>query len=103
MENVVPEGEALADRIWRQVEHGIDKDLLPLLMPSREHRAKSLARKLDRELDKNRWCMFVSACAYTMANGNGPQRRHTEAWLVDTVRRWRDQVVSICCRSVRLT
>ena len=25
VENVVTEGEALADRIWRQVEHGIDK------------------------------------------------------------------------------
>ena len=64
-------------------------------MPSREHRAKSLARKLDRELDKNRWRMFVSACAYTMANGNGPQCRYAEVMLIGTIRRWRDQVVDL--------
>ena len=39
--------------------------------------------------------MFVSGCAYTMANGKGPQRRNAEAMLVDTVWRWRDQVVDL--------
>ena len=85
------EGEALAARIWRQVEHGIDEDLLP----TREKRAKDLAKKMDRELDKNGWRMFVSGCAYTMANGKGPQRRNAEVMLIDTVRRWRDQVVDL--------
>ena len=50
------DGEALADRIWRQVEHGIDLDLLP----TREKRTKDLAKKLERELDHNGWRMFVS-------------------------------------------
>ena len=39
--------------------------------------------------------MFVSGCAYTMANGRGPHRRNAEAMLGDTVRRWRDQVVDL--------
>ena len=78
--------EDLAVRIWRQVEHGVDVDLLP----TREKRAKDLAKKLDRELDHNGWRMFVSGCVYTMANGKGPQRRNAE------VRRWRDQVVDRC-------
>ena len=70
MESVMTESEALADRIWRQVEHGFDEDLLP----TRGNRTKDLAKKLDRELDKNGWRMFISGCAYTMANGKGPQR-----------------------------
>ena len=83
--------EDLAVRIWRQVEHGVDVDLLP----TREKRAKDLAKKLDRELDHNGWRMFVSGCVYTMANGKGPQRRNAEVMLVETVRRWRDQVVDL--------
>ena len=91
VESVTTEDEVLADRIWRQVEHGVDEDLLP----TREKRTKDLAKKMDRELDKNGWRMFVSGCAYTMANGKGPQRRNAEVMLVDTVRRWRDQVVDL--------
>ena len=83
--------EDLAVRIWRQVEHGVDVDLLP----TREKRAKDLAKKLDRELDQNGWRMFVSGCVYTMTNGKGPQRRNAEVMLVETVRRWRDQVVDL--------
>ena len=79
METVMTKSETLADRIWRQVEHGVDEDMLP----TREKRTKDLAKKLDRELDKNGWRMFVSGCAYTMANGKGPQRRNAEAMLVD--------------------
>ena len=85
------DGEDLAVRIWRQVEHGVDVDLLP----TREKRAKDLAKKLDRELDHNGWRMFVSGCVYTMANGKGLQRRNAEVMLVETVRRWRDQVVDL--------
>ena len=83
--------EDLAVRIWRQVEHGVDVDLLP----TREKRAKDLAKKLDRELDHNGWRMFVSGFVYTMANGKGPQRRNAEVMFVETVRRWRDQVVDL--------
>ena len=90
-ENGMTDGEALADRIWRQVEHGVDVDLLP----TREKRTKDLAKKLDRELDHNGWRMFVSGCVYTMATGKGPQRRNAEVMLVETVRRWRDQVVDL--------
>ena len=85
------ESESLAARIWHQVEHGVDVDLLP----TREKRMKDLAKRLDRELDRNGWRMFVSGCAYTMANGKGPQRRNAEVMLVETVRRWRDQVVDL--------
>ena len=92
MENVMTiDEEALAARIWRQVEHGVDVDLLP----TREKRAKDLAKKLDCELDHNGWRMFVSGCVYTMASGKGPQRRNAEVMLVETIRRWRDQVVDL--------
>lgn len=91
VESVKPEDETPAARIWRQVEHGVDEDLLP----TREKRAKDLAKKLGRELDRNGWRMFVSGCAYTMANGKGPQRRNAEVALVDTVRRWWGQVMDL--------
>ena len=91
VESVKTEDETPAARIWRQVENGVDEDLLP----TREKRTKDLAKKLDRELDKNGWRMFVSGCAYTMANGKGPQRRNAEVALVDTVRRWRGQVMDL--------
>ena len=91
-ENIMTtDGEALAARIWRQVENGVDVDLLP----TKEKRAKDLAKKLDRELDHSGWRMFVSGCVYTMGNGKGPQRRNAEVMLVETVRRWRDQVVDL--------
>ena len=85
------EDETATARIWRQVEHGVDEELLP----TREKRTKDLVKKLDRELDRNGWRMFVSGCAYTMANGKGPQRRNAEVALVDTVRRWRGQVMDL--------
>ena len=91
VENVPPEDETLAARIWRQVEFGTDESLLP----TKEKRTKDLAKKMDRELDRNGWRMFVSGCAYTMANGKGPQRRNAEVMLLDTIRRWRDQVVDL--------
>ena len=90
-ENAATEDETLAARIWRQVEFGTDESLLP----TKEKRTKDLAKKMDRELDRNGWRMFVSGCAYTMANGKGPQRRNAEVMLLDTIRRWRDQVVDL--------
>ena len=91
VESVPPEDETLAARIWRQVEFGTDESLLP----TKEKRTRDLAKKMDRELDRNGWRMFVSGCAYTMANGKGPQRRNAEVMLLDTIRRWRDQVVDL--------
>ena len=90
-ENAATEDETLAARIWRQVEFGTDESLLP----TKEKRTRDLAKKMDRDLDRNGWRMFVSGCAYTMANGKGPQRRNAEVMLLDTIRRWRDQVVDL--------
>ena len=47
------------------------------------------------QLDHNGWRMFVSGCVYTMTSGKGPQRCNAEVMLVETVRRWRDQVVDL--------
>ena len=91
VESAATEDETLAARIWRQVEFGTDESLLP----TKEKRTRDLAKKMDRELDRNGWRMFVSGCAYTMANGKGPQRRNAEVMLLDTIRRWRDQVVDL--------
>ena len=75
--------------LWRQVVEGLDGERL---LPSREKRARDLAKKLDRELDRNGWRMFVSGCAHTMANGKARQQRNAEIALVETVTRWRAQV-----------
>ena len=82
----------LAARIWRQVEEGLDVERL---LPSREKRARELAKKLDRELDRNGWRMFVSGCAHSMANAKAPQRRNAEVALVEAVTRWRAQVLDL--------
>ena len=79
----------IAACIWRQVEHGLDEERL---LPSREKRARDLAKRLDRELDRNGWRMFVSGCAHTMLNGRAPQRRNAEAQLVRSVQMWGEQV-----------
>ena len=81
--------EELERRIWRQVEEGLDEERL---LPSREKRARDLAKKLDRELDRNGWRIFVSGIAHSLATGKAPQRRNAEVALVTQVRRWRDQV-----------
>ena len=78
MESVAIESEALADRIWRQVEHGVDEDLLP----TREKR-QGPGEETGSRAGQEGWRMFISGCAYTMANGEGPQRRNAEAMLVD--------------------
>ena len=83
--------EPLVARLWRQVEHGVDE----ALRPTREKRRKDLGKKLDRELDRNGWRIFVSGCALTIATGKAPQRRNAEIALVEAVQRWRDQVVDL--------
>ncbi len=43
---------SLHARIWRQAVEGLDVDRL---LPTREKRAKGLAKKLDKPLDRNGW------------------------------------------------
>lgn len=88
----VAHGGTVFERVWRQVESGVDVDRL---LPSREKRTRDLEKKLDRELDRNGWRMFVSGCAYTMANGKARQQRNAELTLVETVARWRGQVLDL--------
>ncbi len=84
--------EAALAPIWRQVVEGLDGDRL---LPSREKRVRDLEKKLDRELERNGWRMFVSGCAYTMAKGKARQQRNAEIALVEAVTRWRSQVLDL--------
>ena len=84
--------EAAFAPVWRQVVEGLDGDRL---LPSREKRIRDLEKKLDRELDRNGWRMFVSGCAHTMAKGKARQQRNAEIALVETVARWRVQVLEL--------
>jgi len=72
--------------IWRQACEGLDVDRL---LPSREKRARDLAKKLDRSLERNGWRIFVSGQAYAMKHGKARQQRNAEVMLVETVARWR--------------
>ena len=58
-------------------------------------RARDLTKKLDRPLDKNGWRMFVSGQAYAMKQGKARQQRNAEVMLVETVARWRAQVLDL--------
>ena len=71
--------------IWRQACEGLDVERL---LPSREKRARDLAKKLDRPLDRNGWRIFVSGQAYAMKHGKARQQRNAEVMLVETVARW---------------
>ena len=81
--------EALAPRMWRQVQHGLDKDRL---LGDVEKRRRDLAKKLDREMDRNGWRIFVAGQAHGIATAKGPGKRNAEAMLVETVQRWVRQV-----------
>ena len=83
---------SLHARIWRQAVEGLDVDRL---LPSREKRAKDLAKKLDKPLDSNGWRMFVSGQAYAIKHGKARQQRNAEVMLVETVARWRVQVLDL--------
>ena len=75
--------------IWRQACEGLDQERL---LPSREKRARDLAKKLDRPMERNGWRIFVSGQAYAMKHGKARQQRNAEVMLVETVARWRSQV-----------
>ena len=87
-----PTARELEARIWHQVKNGLD---VKRLLPEREKRARDLAKKLDREIDRNGWRMFVSGCAYAMETGKAAQRRNAEVALVDAVTRWHAQVIDL--------
>ena len=78
--------------IWRQAVEGLDAERL---LPSREKRARDLQKKLDRPLEQNGWRVFVSGQAHAMKNGKARQRRNAEVMLVETVARWRAQVLDL--------
>jgi len=77
--------EPLADRLWRQVHDGIDKDRL---LPSVEKRRRQLLKQLDKPLNQNGWARFVGGQAHAIANGKAPSRRSAERTLVETMARW---------------
>ena len=83
---------SLHARIWRQAVEGLDVDRL---LPTREKRTKDLAKKLDKPLDRNGWRMFVSGQAYAIKHGKARQQRNAEVMLVETVARWRGQVLDL--------
>ena len=84
--------EPLADRLWRQVEHGIDRDRL---LPSVEKRRSQLLKQLDKPLNQNGWARFVGGHAHAIANGKAPSRRNAERMLVETVARWMADVTEL--------
>ena len=92
----VPEGldspQSIFQSIWRQACEGLDVERL---LPSREKRARDLAKKLDRPLEKNGWRIFISGQAHAMKHGKARQQRNAEVMLVETVARWRKQVLDL--------
>ena len=84
--------EPLADRLWRQVEHGIDRDRL---LPSVEKRRTQLLKQLDKPLNQSGWARFVAGQAHAVTNGKVPQRRNAERALVETVARWHAEVTEL--------
>ncbi len=65
------------------------------MLPSREKQAKDLAKKLDKPMERNGWRMFVSGQAYAIKHGKARQQRNAEVMLVETVARWRGQVLDL--------
>ncbi|MCY3759022.1 MAG: hypothetical protein OXG96_14980 [Acidobacteria bacterium] len=87
-----PGSQVEFDGIWRQACEGLDADRL---LPSREKRTRDLQKKLDRPLERNGWRLFVSGLAHAMLNGKARQKRNAEVMLVETVARWRAQVLDL--------
>ncbi|MDE0027597.1 MAG: hypothetical protein OXP69_24550 [Spirochaetaceae bacterium] len=77
--------EPLADRLWRQVEHGIDRDRL---LPSVEKRRRQLLKQLDKPLNQNGWARLVGGQAHAIVNGKAQSQRNAERTLIETMARW---------------
>ena len=54
-----------------------------------------MGKKLNRDLEKNGWLAFVSGQAHAVRNVNAKQHRNAEVMLVETVARWRAQVLDL--------
>ena len=89
----MPVEEPLEDRVWRQVEHGLDEDRL---LPTRHKRRRTVEKKLDRPLDVNGGRVFVSGLAHAIGTGKAKQKKNAEAMLVRTVRSWLEDVAELC-------
>ena len=85
-----PTKDGMATRILCQIVRGLDR---AHLLPSLEKRRRALAEKLDREMERNGWRIFVSGSAHTMPHGKAPAKCNAEIMLVAPVQRWYDDVV----------
>ena len=77
--------EPLADRVWRQVRDGLDRDRL---LPAEEKRLRDLAKRLDRPPESNGWATFVAGQAHTIGTGKARNRRNAEVALIQAICRW---------------
>ena len=77
--------EPLAERVWRQVRDGLDRDRL---LPAEEKRIHDLTKRLDRSPESNGWATFVSAQAHTISTGKARNRRNAEVALIEAISRW---------------
>ena len=62
------------DNIWREAIKGLEVDRL---LPDRDKRARNLAKKLDKDLERNGWRRYVSGCAHTMKHGKASRGERT--------------------------
>ena len=77
--------EPLADRVWRQVRDGLDRERL---LPAEEKRIRDLAKRLDRPPESNGWATFVSGQVHTIGTGKARNRRNAEVALIQAIARW---------------
>ena len=82
------EGGEIAERVWLQVETGVDAERL---LGSEDKRRRALAKKIDKGLEGKGWHVFAAGCAHAMAHGKAPQARNAEAALVREARSWLEQ------------
>ena len=86
------DGEALVDRVWRQVRDGVDRERL---LPAEDKRRRDLAKRLDKPPDSNGWAMYVAGLAHTIDTGKARNRRNAEIALVEAVSRWTAEVAEL--------
>ena len=77
--------EPLADRVWRQVREGLDRDRR---LPAEEKRIHDLTKRLDRPPQSNGWATFVASQAHTISSGKARNRRNAEVALIQAICRW---------------
>ena len=82
----------ITERVWRQVEEGIDAERL---LGSEDKRRRALTKKIDKGLEGKGWHVFAAGCAHAMANAKAPQARNAEAALVREARSWLEQTKAL--------